>query len=153
MRQERILTCPIKVKQQFASRVNITTKVSEWRIPTAKWSTRQEFLWPWLANLSGCECARVTCETGGCTCNGNVSVQIALPCHLYTGWHIRLYKTSCWLQNRSANLACPGLARPKQNFYFEVNGSFTQPDMSPCITTEWCIAWVVRFCNGILAIL
>ena len=44
--------------------------------------------------------------------------------NLSTGWPFHLFKTSCWLQNKSSVLARPGQVRPKRNFCFEVNRRF-----------------------------
>ena len=52
----------------------------------------------------------------------------------YTGWPFHLFKTSCWLQNKSFVLAWPALTRPKRNFCLEVNGRFWTSGM----VTLWC---------------
>ena len=49
-----------------------------------------------------------------------------------TGWHIRLCKTSRWLQNKSSALVLPGQGRPKRNLCFEVNGRFWTSGWSLC---------------------
>ena len=53
----------------------------------------------------------------------------------YTGWHIRLWRTSRWLQNESSILAWPVLAWPVQNgtfVFMSTGGGLPKPDVSPC---------------------
>ena len=51
-----------------------------------------------------------------------------------TGWHIRLWRTSCWRNYKSSVLAWPGQDRPGWNgtiILMSMGGS-PQPDVSPC---------------------
>ena len=57
--------------------------------------------------------------------------------HLCTGWHIKLAKTSRWLQNKSFVLAWPALTLPGQNgtFVLKSTEGFGQRDVSPCTSS------------------
>ena len=51
-----------------------------------------------------------------------------------TGWHIRMWRSSRWHQNKVSALAWPGQGRPGQNrtFVLKSTGGQSQPDVSPC---------------------
>ena len=53
----------------------------------------------------------------------------------YTGWHKTLFKTSCWLKNKSSTLDWLGQGRPGQNgtSVLKSTEGFKQRAVSPCI--------------------
>ena len=64
----------------------------------------------------------------------------------YTGWHIRLWRTSRWHQNWSSVLAWLGQDRPGQNgtTVLKSTGGSSQPHASPCTFSQSRLASVPR---------
>ena len=82
-----------------------------------------------------------------------------------TGWHIRLWRTSRWYQNKSSVLAWPGQDRPGQNgtFVFKSTGGLSQPDVSPCtldpltnitlvLSADWRVQSKIGTCRATLLV-
>ena len=68
----------------------------------------------------------------------------------FTGWHIRLWRTSSWHQNKSSLLAWLGQNMPGQNgtFVLKSTGGSSQPDVSPCISLARIVSVLQQVRSG-----